>query len=134
MIISSRIARRAAAVGVAAMLAGGLGMSSASASVMSSGGGCSGYSDAGYGVSINSCISASGGTVYPDAYVSGSVSNCTLYIDLIKNGSVVSTRTASCSGHVTGYSASGSGTYFTGVYAVVGGNYTSEIVSPYEYN
>ncbi|WP_344635253.1 hypothetical protein [Kitasatospora cystarginea] len=102
---------------------------------MSSGGGCTGYTSVGYGLSINSCISASGGTVHPDGYVSGSASNCTIYVDLIKDGSVVSESTSSCSGgHVYGNSVSGGGSYFTGIYAVVNGNTTSEIVSPYEYN
>ncbi len=56
-------------------------------------------------------------------------------MDLIKNGSVVSTRTGSCTpGHINGGPVSGGGTYFTGIYAVVNGNYTSEIISPNEYN
>ncbi|OKI99877.1 hypothetical protein [Kitasatospora sp. CB01950] len=135
MIIKSRTARRVAIVGAAAALAGGFGMSSASAGVMSSGGGCTGYTSVGYGLSINSCISASSGTVFPDGYISGSASNCTIYVDLIKNGSVVSTRTGSCtSGHINGGPVSGGGTYFTGIYAVVNGNYTAEIISPNEYN
>jgi hypothetical protein len=139
MFKNSGLIRRLTVMGTAVAFASGIGVTAASATVipLSSGGGCSGYVSVGYGWSLDSCISASSGTVKPDGYASAGTkgSGCTIYVDLIKNGSVIGTNSYSCSTtHVYGPTATGSGTYFTGIYVVEGGNYTSEATSPNEYN
>jgi hypothetical protein len=105
----------------------------------SSGGGCSGSSAAGYGWAFSSCISASNGTVYPDGYVTAvgtKGTSCIIEVALIKNGVDIGDTANSCnSTHLVGIHATGSGSYFTGIYAVINGTTdTAEVISPYEYN
>ena len=120
-----------------------LGASPASAAVspQSSGGGCSGNTAAGGGWSFSACISARDTVVLPNGYLGSEGSrgsSCTIWVDLIKNGSVSSHRANPCNidnGEMLfGVNTAGSGTYFTAIYAEVNGSYTSEVISPIEHN
>jgi hypothetical protein len=130
-----------AAAGLAAQALLAAGSASAAVNPLSSGGGCSGSVAAGNGWSFNACISASGGYLHPDGYVTASgtkPANCEIEVDLIKNGKIVASGLNSCtSTHVYGdWGISGSGTYFTGIFVIINGTttYTSEVTSLNEIN
>jgi hypothetical protein len=95
-------------------LAGLLAM--APAAQAASGGGCSGWSQAIEGVSVQGCINASGLTVNADGWARGSSNRCYIQVALLNSSHqvVAAGGTQSCySGHHTGASGVYFGTYYS---------------------
>lgn len=108
-----------------------------------SGGGCANLS-AGFGWSIRSCISQSGGLIRPDGYIltkGTAPADCNIHVLLFKSGVgyISNSGNIKCSfiangGHVLGVNVPvSSGTYTTVIYANWSGHETGQASSPAEF-